>query len=91
MSSCDMSGCPHLADILPRALNTWFINIKKEHHQQSDHMVSGSLELHRTLQRRLHSWVAYVTHLTPKVMSHPKYQCPFQAFKAQFVSLMKRK
>lgn len=62
MSSCDGSGCPHLDDILGRASNPWPINIKNEHPQQSDHMVPGSLHLHETLQRRLHPWLAYVTH-----------------------------
>lgn len=91
INSCGVSGCPHLDDILPRALNPWPINIKNEHHQQSDHMVPGSAERQGALQRRQHSRLAYVTHLTPKVMSHPKYQCPFQILKPPLVPLMRRK
>lgn len=91
ISSCGVSSCPHLDDILPRALNPWPINIKNEHHQQSDHMVPGSAERQGALQKRQHSRLAYVTNLTPKVMFRPKYQCPVQILKPSLVPLMRRK
>lgn len=90
-SCCDVSGCPHFGDILPRALSPWPINITNERHPQWDHMVPGSPELRCPLQRRPYSLLAYVTHLPPKVMPLPKYRCPFHTFKPQLVSLMKIK
>lgn len=90
-SCCDVSGCPHLDDILPRALSSWPINITNARHPQWDHMVPGSPELCCPLQRRPYSLLAFVTSLPPKVMPLPKYQCPFYTFKPQLVSLMKIK
>lgn len=59
MSSCDVSGCPHLDDILPRALNPWPINFKNEHHQLT--IWSQAPWNSRTRQSRPHSGLAYVT------------------------------
>ena len=60
MSSCGVSGCLPFDDVLCRALNPWPINIRNEHHQLT--IWSQAPWNSRTLQRRPHSGLAYVTH-----------------------------